>query len=379
MTSFLFRLIVYLTLILSFIVLEFRQATEAAIFLPQPRFSLTTILPSSSSALENYFTGEIAQNNATNLNSDENWIIKDLKTNKILRFGIRLETYPVSYKDEISNEYKGFCTVFAQELKKSLETEFDIRKIELTQISIKNFSQGQDKNPRYQGVENKEVHIECGANTIPFEGEFTSLDKVEFSNYFLKTKIKLLIPTKHIGQLNQKPSELKVGVIEATTTKKRLASASQYKLITYKDKRKAIEDLKENKINAYASDSLLLRGILNELEKQENGKYILFPQKENLSITSYPELYGLAFQKGNEEFKRIVNDTLQKKTIKEEIQKLEEYDKGKKDYKPRNPNLKMLIIFSLLAFFLGCLFILFFKDPIFKMLRLLSNKIRKKT
>ncbi|NET08204.1 MAG: transporter substrate-binding domain-containing protein [Symploca sp. SIO2B6] len=220
MASFLFKLIVSLTLILSFIVLELRQVTEAAIFLPQPKFSLTTILPSSSSVLQNYFTGEIAQNNATNSNSDKNWIIKDLKTNKILRFGIRLETYPVSYKDEISNEYKGFCTVFAQELKKSLETEFGIGKIELTQISIKNFSQGQDKNPRYQGVENKEVHIECGANTIPFEGEFTSLDKVEFSSPFLETKIKLLIPKKNIGKLTQKPSEFKVGVIEATTTKK---------------------------------------------------------------------------------------------------------------------------------------------------------------
>jgi hypothetical protein len=198
----------------------------------------------------------------------------------ILYFGYGEDTSPISYK--YNGEFLGYCRQLVDYLKNN---SFTIKEIPLT------------LDERFKGKvkpdNSKEfVHLagECGANTITQERE----DKIrkiggEFSKPFLTTGVKLLLKNKKLESFYEEIplKDEKIGVVRNTTRVfliPNLYPSSETK--PFKNRTEVIEDLKNDKIVAFAASEITLKDILKEkiLDKKE---YSIVPKIETLSYEEF--------------------------------------------------------------------------------------------
>lgn len=256
---------------------------------------------------------------------------------KDLNIGFRVQSAPISYEDKNSipslKSYRGFCNVFADELFENLknylrreikrrnpslstsELENFVSSIKLNKDDSINFSQGGHIR-RFGGLIEGQRDVECGANSIDH-----SLSEIDFSESFFNTGVSLL--TKKTNFENILSNEegfgnLKIGIVFETTTYTWFDRGKGYKNKQgFPSRSEAIKALKDGKIQAYASDYVLLRDILNDdVILQEN--YNLYPKYFQ------EQKYGLALKTGQSQLKSIINDTLKESSkVKKEIEFLD--------------------------------------------------------
>ncbi|WP_165790148.1 transporter substrate-binding domain-containing protein [Cuspidothrix issatschenkoi] len=209
-------------------------------------------------------------------------------TNQVVIFGLRTDSPPVSYRDQ-SSGWNGYCP----ELLKDLETWMkqknkDEISIEYRQVSVnKRFSGNGDDGTSLDG--------ECGPNTITNERQ-DSLEKrdASFSGSFAWTGAKLLLKNIHKAsfyQLEPFKGEV-IGVYGMTTTTNSLIGSiyTSAQEIIQVDRKDAFEKLDSGNIKAYASDEIILEGMLKDLKNQNPGKsqqYSIVPYSKPLSHEAY--------------------------------------------------------------------------------------------
>jgi ABC-type amino acid transport substrate-binding protein len=269
------------------------------------------------------FPQVVAQNpspSINNTNSDS--IIRDFKQGQRaeLRFGFRQASYPVSYTDPVTKTTAGFCNEFANELLKELNRQLQ-KNLTLKKIDVGNFPEG-----RYDGLRQRLIDIECGANTID------NIQDIEFSKSFFATGVKLITQNANFSKISTSRNleNITVGVYQGSTTEPLLRKIyPRIEIKKYPSRYQAIESLKQgHEIQAYAGDSIILRGIK---EKHEFKDYILFPRGRFITEGKTEE-YGLAVLSNNPNFLRIVNLAIDRNNVKSAIQKLEDYDNQNEIY-----------------------------------------------
>jgi ABC-type amino acid transport substrate-binding protein len=266
---------------------------------------------------------------------------------KELIIGFRVSSYPVSYiktdpDSTRSNNskpiYKGFCDAFADELfenlksyiqnelikDKKLSTQEIINKVNSLSYSkspVVNFGQSGDIK-RYGGVLEGKIDVECGANSIRYDQK-----GIEFSDPFLSSGISLLTlkdDLEKVASDEKNLGGLKVGVVGGTTTVKWLLEDKGYpKIKLYESRKDAIDALNRSEIDAYVSDYIILKGLLeNNQDLLSKDKYDVYPKylKE--------QEYGLVIKEGQSKFKEIINRTIKSPKSSEEIKYLNDHYKS---------------------------------------------------
>jgi glutamate/aspartate transport system substrate-binding protein len=147
------------------------------------------------------------------------------------------------------------------------------------------------------------VDLECGATTITFE----RLQQVAFSHMtFVDGGSVLATASSGIRGVKDLGGK-RVGVIPNTTTDKALATAlaalsSKPQIVHVAETREGLQGLEGGQLDAYASDHLLLAGLLSTAKD---------PAALKLSDDYFSyEPYGLMLRRGDHPFQVQVNRTL---------------------------------------------------------------------
>jgi len=201
-----------------------------------------------------------------------------------LKFGVR----------EIVPPVKEFCEVFGITLSKKLNDSD--QPITVQYIPIENEYKGKNFS-RFQGLLDKKVQVECGPNSITSEelvnpsksntAKRPFSDWIDFSNPFYDTDVSLLLKSDLAlelaalpsNQLNEKLQNLKIGILEGTTTQKQFQGRTLYQgIVTFETKgpdtndplkgisslEQALNALDKGDITALASDGIILQSFLKD-------------------------------------------------------------------------------------------------------------------
>ena len=150
---------------------------------------------------------------------------------------------------------------------------------------------------------NGAIDLECGSTTITFG----RMEQVAFSHMISIDGGSLLSTVASgVGAVKDLAGK-RVGVIPNTTTEKALAAAltgtsGQVTVVSVTEIAEGLRGLEDGRLDAYASDRLLLAGLLATAKA---------PEKFRLSAEYFSyEPYGLMLRRGDNAFQARVNRTL---------------------------------------------------------------------
>ena len=166
-----------------------------------------------------------------------------------LTAGTRTESIPFAYLND-KKEWVGFSVDLIKEIQGRLERNLAKKiKLELKAVTPEN---------RFQMVADGTVDLECGSTTYTRSRDET----VDFSINFFYSSGQLLI--KADGPIKA-PKDIpgkRIGVARGTTTEKIIRTKlPQVNVVLVQDHGEGFQALQQGKIDAYASDGILLAGL----------------------------------------------------------------------------------------------------------------------
>jgi glutamate/aspartate transport system substrate-binding protein len=220
--------------------------------------------------------------------------LKNIKDSKILTLGYRESSIPFSYLNKV-REPIGYsidlCNAVVDEVSKELEgVEIAVKYKKVT------------AETRIPAVQSGEVDLECGSTTANFERK----KEVAFSPIFFVAGTKLLVP-RSSGISSYRDLRDKTIVVTAGTTNEaavRAISDKQHlgiKFLVGADHAESFAMLKEGKADAFATDDILLYGLVATARLGDQyhvvGEYLSY------------DPYGLMYRKDDPDFAGIVDRT----------------------------------------------------------------------
>lgn len=231
--------------------------------------------------------------------TEEN-ILTQIRNTKTLKVAMRSNTPPFSYVEDRDNEWTGYCGNLADSFGEYLEQRLNIP------AGIKVIKLSSSLENRFELVRDRTVHLECGPNTITSDKQDTT-----FSNPFLISGTRFLVYNRNNADIQSKLAEIRVGVLQDTTTADFLRETyPQAEAVYFQGDRgniDAIEATVNGNIDAFINDGILLQG---EIKRQNSSlnNYLLTPQQP---LTC--NFYGLILPEGQNKWKSLVNDFIAEK------------------------------------------------------------------
>lgn len=221
--------------------------------------------------------------------------LKAIQDRKSIRIGYYADAYPMSFagdKGEAQGYSVDMCRRIAEDAGRAVGV--DPLKVEYVQLTL---------DGRFDAVASGKVDIECGTTTITL----SRMEKVDFTNMSFVDGGSLLVKKGAAISTVASLIDETVAVIPGTTTDKalRAALAKSYantKVINVKDHSEGMAAVEAGKATAYASDRVILVGLLAKAKNQ--GVFDLAPVQ-----FSY-EPYGFMLRRGDTDFRLLANRTL---------------------------------------------------------------------
>ncbi len=206
------------------------------------------------------------------VNAQEETVLERIDKTGLLKVGIREDAVPFGYRD-INQELEGLCLDFIAVLREKLK-----EKLKKQAITIKLYKSTLFN--RFELVSDRIVDLECGPNTIR---ELTDYN-IQFSSPFFLTGTHLLIKTENKKRINPNGNlkNVNIGVLKNTTNeqlmmeKYPLANLVQFQGVT--GRYRGIQALQGGKIDAFASDGILLLGEALTQRLRLGKDYTLVPK-----------------------------------------------------------------------------------------------------
>jgi glutamate/aspartate transport system substrate-binding protein len=233
--------------------------------------------------------------------------LKKIKDSKTVTLGYRESSIPFSYVNKVG-EPIGYsidlCNAVVDEVSKELEgVEIAVKYKKVT------------AETRIPAVQSGEVDLECGSTTANFERK----KKVAFSPIFFVAGTKLLVP-RSSGISSYLDLRDKAVVVTAGTTNEaavRAISDKQHlgiKFLVGTDHAESFAMLKEGKADAFATDDVLLYGLVATARSGDQyhvvGEYLSY------------DPYGLMYRKDDPDFAAIVDRTFSRLAQSRELVQL---------------------------------------------------------
>ena len=233
--------------------------------------------------------------------------LKKIKDSKTVTLGYRESSIPFSYVNKVG-EPIGYsidlCNAVVDDVSKELEgVEIAVKYKKVT------------AETRIPAVKSGEVDLECGSTTANFERK----KEVAFSPIFFVAGTKLLVP-RSSGISSYRDLRDKTVVVTAGTTNEaavRAISEKQHlgiRFLVGADHAESFAMLKEGKADAFATDDVLLYGLVATTKSSDQyhvvGEYLSY------------DPYGLMYRKDDPDFAAVVDRTFSRLAQSRELVQL---------------------------------------------------------
>jgi glutamate/aspartate transport system substrate-binding protein len=218
-----------------------------------------------------------------------------VKETGVLQLGYRETSRPFSFRGA-DGQPTGFSVDLCLQVAAALRESLKLPALEVTWVPV-------TPADRIAKLVKGTIDLECGSTTITFG----RMEQVAFSHMISVDGGSLLATAESgIGTVKDLASK-RVGVIPNTTTEKALAAALgaasiQATVIPVAEHGDGLRGLQEGRLDAYASDRILLAGLLstsaNPVTLRLSGEFFSY------------EPYGLMMRRGDNAFQAKVNRTL---------------------------------------------------------------------
>ena len=218
-----------------------------------------------------------------------------IKETGVIKLGYRETSRPFSFRGS-DGQPAGFSIDLCLQVAEGLRESQKVPGLKVTWVAV-------TPADRIAKLVQGAIDLECGSTTITFG----RMEQVAFSHMISVDGGSLLATVDSgIGTVRDLAGK-RVGVIPNTTTEKALAAALaaasiQATVIPVSEHGEGLRGLDDGKLDAYASDRLLLAGLMSTAKN---------PAKLRLSEEHFSyEPYGLMMRRGDNAFQARVNRTL---------------------------------------------------------------------
>jgi ABC-type amino acid transport substrate-binding protein len=231
--------------------------------------------------------------------------LKSIADSKTVKIAHRTDATPFSFVNE-RKEVTGYTIDICKLVVASLERQLKIPGFKIQWVPV-------TTQTRFDVVANGRADLECGSSTVTL----SRMKQVDFSNLvFVESTGVAVNAFSGIGNLKGLAGR-KVAVIAGTSNEQALVARNQQAqlgavVVPVKDRNEAIAALEGNRVDAFASDKLLLVG--TQFKNPQTMR--LLP--DDLSI----EPYAIALPRGDSDLRLAVNRGLAEIYRSNEIKKI---------------------------------------------------------
>lgn len=189
-------------------------------------------------------------------------VMQKVKRTGVLTAGTSKDAFPFAYKNK-QGQLIGYSVDMLQLIQQQLEKELG-KKVQLKLVAL-------SPAERIPNIVNRKVDIVCDASSFTWQRN----KNVDFSFSYGATGTKLLVKkASNLGSPNTLIGK-RIGVLAKTTNEKAIQRAQpQAKLVYFKDRGQAYTALQQEKIDAFASDGILLEAWLGMRQNFNNFKIV---------------------------------------------------------------------------------------------------------
>ena len=233
--------------------------------------------------------------------------LRKIKDSQTIVIGHRESSIPFSYYDD-KNQVVGFSQDLVMKVVDAVKQKLSLPGLQVKLIPVTS----QNRIPL---VQNGTVDIEAGSTTNNLERQ----QQVDFSNTFFIIGTRLLVK-KDSGIKDFPDLKGKNVVVTAGTTSERLIREMNEKnsmgmnIISAKDHGESFLTLQSGRAVAFMLDDALLAGERAKARQPDDWIIVGEPQSK--------EAYGMMMRKGDDEFKKVVDEVIAKVQTSGEAEKL---------------------------------------------------------
>lgn len=221
--------------------------------------------------------------------------LKKIASTKTITIAYRSDATPFSFTDE-TKQIGGFSIDLCKRVVNMIESQIKVPGLQVKWLPV-------TTQNRFDAVAKGQADMECGSSTVTL----SRLKQVDFSNYIFVETTGMLVKsgggTRSLSDMSGK----KIAVVAGTTNERAVnAQLTQRKLtatvVPFKSRDEAFAALNEGKVDGFASDKLLLLGVVSKAKDPKS----LAMLPDDLSF----EPYGIVLPRGDADLRLAVNTAL---------------------------------------------------------------------
>jgi glutamate/aspartate transport system substrate-binding protein len=233
--------------------------------------------------------------------------LKRIKDSRTVTLGYRASSIPFSYLNKL-HEPIGYSIDLCNEVVNEISSELEGVEIGVSYKLVR-------AETRIPAVRSGEIDLECGSTTANFQRK----NEVAFSPIFFVAGTKILVPRSSAISSYRDLHDKTVVVTAGTTNEEAVRAISEkqhleIKLLVGKDHAESFAMLKEGKADAFATDDVLLYGLVATTGSGDQyhvvGEYLSY------------DPYGLMYRKDDPDFGAIVDRTFTRLAASRELVQL---------------------------------------------------------
>jgi glutamate/aspartate transport system substrate-binding protein len=233
--------------------------------------------------------------------------LKRIKDSRTVTLGYRASSIPFSYLNKL-HEPIGYSIDLCNEVVNEISSELEGVEIGVSYKLVR-------AETRIPAVRSGEIDLECGSTTANFQRK----KEVAFSPIFFVAGTKILVPRSSAISSYRDLHDKTVVVTAGTTNEEAVRAISEkqhleIKLLVGKDHAESFAMLKEGKADAFATDDVLLYGLVATTGSGDQyhvvGEYLSY------------DPYGLMYRKDDPDFGAIVDRTFTRLAASRELVQL---------------------------------------------------------
>lgn len=219
--------------------------------------------------------------------------LKTIIDKKTIRIANRTDALPFAYVND-HGEPSGYSLELCQLVTKSIAQQYGLPdlKIEWVPVTVQT---------RFSAISDDKADLECGSSSVTLG----RMKEVDFSNYIFVETTGVVVPRASNIHAFADMGGKKIAVVSGTTNERAVTLQNKehnlnLTIVAVKNRDEGIADLQAGKVDAYASDKLLLLGA----QINDADAFVMLP--DDLSI----EPYAIALPRGDWALRLAVNTGL---------------------------------------------------------------------
>lgn len=221
--------------------------------------------------------------------------LKKIAAAKTITIAYRADATPFSFTDD-KKQVVGFSIDLCKRVVNSIERQLNVQGLQVKWLPV-------TTQTRFDAVAKGQADMECGSSTVTL----SRLKQVDFSSYIFVESTALLIKGASGLRSLSDMSGRKIAVVAGTTNERAVSVQLNLRrlsatVVPFATRDEAFAALEDGRVDAFASDKLLLVGAAFKAKDQKS--LTLLP--DELSI----EPYGIVLPRGDAAFRLAVNTGL---------------------------------------------------------------------